>query len=126
VEVACEVGTPATGEPRTPAAIDVSDPVTCPAEYERVTPDPLAKVVVATHVGTPPTSARMVPFVPVPKRDEVAIAVGTAEPPVPFAQREFAAIAANEIDALVPPTRAPSVPELVSPVPTESEEVATD
>jgi hypothetical protein len=38
------------------------------------------------------------------KRDEVAMAVGTAEAPVPFTQSELAAIAAKEIEEFVPPT----------------------
>ena len=57
--------------------------------------------------------------------EEVAMAVGTADAPVPFTQREFAAMAAKLIEEADPPTWAPSVPELVRPVPTASEEVAT-
>ena len=66
---------------------------------------------------------------PVPvhvKRDEVAMAVGTAEAPVAFAQSELAAIAAKLMEAFAPPTCAPRVPELVRPVPTAREDVATD
>lgn len=66
---------------------------------------------------------------PVPvhvKREEVAMAVGTAEAPVLFAQSELAAIAAKLIVEAVPPTCAPRVPELARPVPTAREDVATD
>ena len=59
------------------------------------------------------------------KRDEVAITVGTAEALVWLAQRELAAMEAKEIEAAAPPICAPSVPELVRPVPTESVVVAT-
>jgi hypothetical protein len=59
--------------------------------YER----PVPAVVVATQVGMPPTSARTLPFVPIPKKDEVAIAVGAAVPPVPFASTVPAAMFAR-------------------------------
>lgn len=65
---------------------------------------------------------------PVPfqvKSEDVATTVGTAETPVAFAQRELAAIAAKLMEAFAPPTCAPRVPELVRPVPTAREEVAT-
>ena len=46
---------------------------------------PVPAVVVATHVGMPFTSASTLPFVPIPKKVDVAIAVGLAALPVPFA-----------------------------------------
>jgi hypothetical protein len=86
---------------------------------------PVPAEVVATPIHAPFTNASVCPLDPV-KSEVVEMVVGTAEPPVKFAQREFAAIAAKLIEELVPPTCEPSVPELVRPVPTETEEVPTD
>jgi predicted transcriptional regulator len=88
---------------------------------------PIPAVVVAEGTQVPAlVYVRTLPAVPAAKSDEVAIAVGTAEPPVAFAQSEFAAIAAKLIEEFVPPICAPRVPEVVKPVPTAREEVATD
>ncbi len=59
----------------------------------------MVRVVVATHDGTPPLHETPVPPMPVPKRLEVAMAVGTAEPAVPLAMRVFAACAASKVSA---------------------------
>ena len=60
------------------------------ALYVVVMPVPLVSVVVATHCGTPEFHARTVPPVPVPKKLEVAIAVGAALPPVALASTVLA------------------------------------
>lgn len=60
------------------------------------------------------------------KSEEVAIAVGTAEAPVPFTHSEFAAIAAKLIEEAVPPTWYPRVPDEVRPVPTARVDVAIE
>ena len=63
---------------------------------------PVPAVVVATHVGMPRTSAKILPLVPMPKNDDVAIAVGAAVPPVPFATTVPAACVASCVSARVP------------------------
>ena len=78
-----------------------------------------------------PVPPRLIASVPVVSEsampsDDVAITVGTADPPVAFAQSEFALIAAKEMVEFDPPRSAPRVPEVVRPVPVESEVVATD
>ena len=83
----------------------------------------------APRVGVTRVGEAALTTSPVPvhvKSEEVAIFVGTAEFPVAFAQSELAAIAAKLMEAFAPPTCAPRVPELVRPVPTAREEVATD
>ena len=60
------------------------------ALYVVVMPAPLVSVVVATHCGTPAFHARTVPPMPVPKNDDVAIAVGAALPPVALASTVLA------------------------------------
>jgi hypothetical protein len=67
----------------------VPPPVCCIEET------PLLIEEVATHCGTPLFQASIWPPVPVPKKVEVAIAVGTAEPAVAFARTVLAAIAAR-------------------------------
>ena len=76
----------------------------------------------------PKLEALLVPLIvhPAPKSDDVASAVGTAEPLVLLARIEFAAIAARPIVALEPPTSAPAPPEIVIPLFVESVVVATD
>ena len=69
---------------------DVRQPKVAPFEVAQLNDvpsyeSPVPAVVVATHVGMPPTSASMVPLEPTPKKEDVAIAVGLAVPPVPFA-----------------------------------------
>ena len=65
--------------------------------------------------SVPVVSARAIP------REEVAMTVGTAEPPVALAQRELAAMAAKPTDCPAPSV----VSEPVRPVPMVAEEVAT-
>ena len=60
------------------------------ALYVVVMPVPLLSVVVATHCGTPEFQARTVPATPVPKNDDVAIAVGAALPAVALARTVLA------------------------------------
>ena len=76
---------------------------------------------VEVQVGTPPTSARTVPFAPEPKKEEVAIAVGTPEPLELFARTEFAAIEARPM--VWPAPRVVKVP--VRPLLIVAEVVAT-
>ena len=59
-------------------------------------------------------------------KEEVASAVGTADPEELLARTELAAIAARPIVALEPPTNAPAPPVMVIPLFTEREAVATD
>ena len=92
-----------------------------PALYVVVMPEPFVSVVVATHAGTPPLHASTCPPVPVPKNDDVAIAVGAARAPVPFARTVFAAIDAIEESASEPVTW---VPRLSEPLIVERVEVA--
>jgi len=93
-----------------------------PVAFVRMTADGVPRAGV-TSVGD---VARTTSPVPVQvNKEEVATAEGTAEPPVLLPSTEFAAIAARPIEALVPPTWAPSVPDVVvSPFPTASDEVA--
>ncbi len=74
----------------------------------------------------PPRASASVPVVSesAMPSDEVAITVGTAAPPVAFAQSELAAMEAKEMLEFVPPIWKPSVPEEARPVPTASVEVA--
>ena len=65
-------------------------------------PEIVANVEVAVHVGTPFTSARTNPLVPVPYKVDVEIAVGAAELPVPFAITVPAAWFASWVSASVP------------------------
>jgi hypothetical protein len=77
--------------------------VTWPAENEVVTGPLPVKVVVATQLGTPFCHERTVPPVFVaPKIEEVAIAVGAAELPVPFARKVPAFWFASCVRASVP------------------------
>lgn len=78
------------------------------------------RVLVAVQVGTPFTSASMNPLVPIPKKDDVAIAVGAAVAPVPFARTVPAAIEArlNEVPLYDKPVPAVVVAVLYTrPVP---------
>ena len=81
-------------------------------------------VDVATHVGTPPTSARTKPLLLVPKSVEVATTVGTPEAPEEFASTLFAAMDESPIVAFDPPMSAPAPAESVMPLLLESEVVA--
>ena len=63
---------------------------------------------------------------PVPKSVEVLMAVGAPVEPVPLARTVPAAMLAREMVELVPPIWYPRVPLEERPVPTASEEVATE
>ena len=58
-------------------------------------PEIVARVVVATQVGTPAYSARTNPFVPTPKKVEVAIATTFPVEPVLLTRTELAPIWAS-------------------------------
>src|SRR3989344_3944453 len=77
---------------------------------------PLLIEEVATHCGTSLFQASTWPPEPVPKKEEVATAVGTALAPVLLARTELAAMEARPMVALEPPTSAPAPTERVSPL----------
>jgi hypothetical protein len=70
---------------------------------EPVYVSPVPAVVVATPVHAPLLKPSTWPFDPA-NNEVVEIAVGTAEPPVRFAHKVFAAMDAKLMEAAVPPT----------------------
>ena len=86
---------------------------------------PLLIEEVATNCSCPLFQARTCPPTPVPKRVEVACAVGTPEPLPTKPRTEPLAMEARETVNPEPPTRAPGVPEVVRPPLNVGEEVAT-